>query len=308
MQAFRRQMEGSIPSGSAGLNLNAVKQSSRSLYLLDGQMSFDRAVLYAKIINSLDSIQKSYLDAMKGKGWASWPDISDGQIKSKMQKFPQGSGVAVMTYASDIFSWYAGSVTADVYFCPERHGTYYGGFYIKDAPAMGHEGYSISEQLTATAGSPLSDSSKGYVTPGQAAGFSDLVDIQRDYLYASSTSNIVAIRTQVSLLLRSLLTTVGSTDNIKNRVLELSEAYGDLDGENNYCYATVIAQVYKTLSVDQKAKLAALRKSIMSGTYSDGTPFDFSVCITPFLYSSIITDTSVLLSYINNTDYLFFEP
>ncbi len=57
-----------------------------------------------------------------------------------------------MTYASDLFSWYAGSVEADVYFCPERQGTYYGGFYMKDAPAIGHEGYSIDEQLTATAG------------------------------------------------------------------------------------------------------------------------------------------------------------
>ena len=25
-------------------------------------------------------------------------------------------------------SWYAGSVTADVYFCPERQGTYFGSF------------------------------------------------------------------------------------------------------------------------------------------------------------------------------------
>ena len=30
-------------------------------------------------------------------------------------------------------------VDADVYFCPERHGTYYGSFYMKDAPAVGHE-------------------------------------------------------------------------------------------------------------------------------------------------------------------------
>ncbi len=167
-------------------------------------MSFDRALLYANILNSMDSTQKAYLDAMKGKGWNSWPDITDDQINSKMQNLPQGTAVAVMTYASDMFSWYAGSVTADVYFCPERHGTYYGGFYIKDAPAVGHEGYSISEQLTATAGSALSDSSKGYVTADQAAAFSSLVDTQRANLYASPTSNIVTVRTQISTLLRSL--------------------------------------------------------------------------------------------------------
>ena len=74
-----------------------------------------------------------------------------------------------MTYASDMFSWYAGSLDADVYFCPERHGTYYGGFYIKDAPAVGHEGYSISEQLTATAGAALCDSLEGicHAEPGR---------------------------------------------------------------------------------------------------------------------------------------------
>ncbi len=308
MKAFRRQLENDIPAGATGLNLNAVKQASRNLYILDGQMSFDRALLYSKIINSMDSTQKAYLDAMKGKGWSSWPDISDDQINDKMRALPQGTSVAVMTYASDIFSWYAGSITADVYFCPERHGTYYGGFYIKDAPAVGHEGYSISEQLTATAGSALSDSSKGYVTADQAAAFSGLVDTQRANLYASPTSNIVMMRTQISTLLRSLLTTTGSTDDIKTQVLALSATYGDLDGEDNYNYATVIAQVYKTMTPDQKTRITALRKSIMSGTYSDGTSFDFSVCATPFLYSSAITDASLLAPYLNNTDSLFFEP
>ncbi len=308
MQAFRRQLDGSTPAGSNGLNLNAVRQASRALYLIDGQMSFDRALLYANILNSMDSTQKTYLNAMKGKGWASWPDISNDLIKAKMQKLPRDTSVAVMTYASDIFSWYAGSVTADVYFCPERHGTYYGGFYIKDAPAVGHEGYSINEQLTATAGSALSDSSRGYVTANQAAAFNNLVDIQRNNLYSSPISNIVNLRTQISTLLRSLMTTTVATDEIKNQVLALSETYGDLDGENNYHYATVISQVFNTLSAEQKTKFAALRKSIMSGTYSDGTAFDFSICTTPFLYSSVINDAGLLAPYISNTDYLFFEP
>ena len=53
MEAFRRLVDGNIPSGSSGLNLDAVKCASQQLYLLDGQISFDRAVLYANIINSL---------------------------------------------------------------------------------------------------------------------------------------------------------------------------------------------------------------------------------------------------------------
>jgi hypothetical protein len=308
MKAFRRVLNGDIPSGSAGLNLNAVKKASRELYGLDGQISLDRAVLYAGIIKSLDWTQKAYLDAMKGKGWKSWPDVTDAQVRSRLQGLPQGTGVAVMTYASDLFSWYAGSVEADVYFCPERQGTYYGSFYIKDAPAIGHEGYGINEQLTATAGSALSDSTKGYVTAGQAEITTNLVDKQRNNLYASTQSSIVGVRAQIATLLRSLLTTSGPTDAIQAQVLALSATYGDLDGENNYYYAIAFAQLHGTLSADQKTKLAALRKSIMSGIYADGTPFDFSVCTTPFLYSAAITDTSVLVPYIGNTDYLFFEP
>jgi hypothetical protein len=125
-------------------------------------------------------------------------------------------------------------------------------------------------------------------------------------LYASATSSIVKMRTDIDTLLRDLMTSTDSSDSIKAQVLELSGTYGDLDGENNYNYAIVFAQFYNTLSDYQKTQLAALRKSIMSGKYSDGTAFDFSVCETPFLYSSVITDLSLLDPYIDNTDYLFF--
>ncbi len=308
MKAFRRVLDSDLPAGSAGLNLNAVKKASRELYLIDGQISFDRAVLYADVLRSMDSTQKAYLDAMKGKGWSSWPNITDEQIKTKMSGLPQGTAVAVMTYAGDLFSWYAGSLDADVYFCPERHGTYFGSFYIKDAPAIGHEGYSIDEQLTATAGAALSDSAKGYVTSEQAAAMSSLVDKQKANLYSSPTSNIVQARTQIAAQLRSLLTGTASVDAVKAEVLRLSAIYGDLDGENNHAYATVFTQVYRTLSADQKTRLATLRKSIMSGTYADGTPFDYSVSATFYLYSGVIKDTSVLTPYIANADFLFFEP
>ena len=305
MQAFRRLIESDVPTSASGLSLAVVKQASRDLYVVDGQLAFDRALLYARILTSLSSTQLAYLDAMKGKGWKSWPDITDDQIKTRMAGLPPGSAVAVMTYAGDLFSWYAGSIDADVYFCPERHGTYYGSFYIKDAPAVGHGGYSIDETLTATAGSALSDSSRGYVTQDQATAVSSLVDTQRASLYASSTTSIVGIRTQIATLLRGLLVSTASADSVKAQVLSLSATYGELDGENNYWYATVFARVFGTLSDAQKAKLATLRKSILSGTYADGSSFDFTVCQTPFLYSSVIVDTSALAPYISDTDYLF---
>ncbi len=308
MKAYRRLLDGDIPNGSTGLNLNAIKEASQELYVLDGQISFDRALLYATILNSMDLNQKAYLDAMKGKGWSSWPDVADSQISTRMKGLPQGTSVAVMTYAGDLFSWYAGSVEADVYFCPERHGTYYGSFYIKDAPAIGHEGYSIDEQLTATAGSALCDSSKGYVTPEQADVISSLVEIQRDNLYASATANIVQTRRNIATLLRSLLTSTAASDTVRDQVLTLSAVYGNLDGENNFHYANVFAKVYQTLTVQQKEKLAVLRQSIMSGTYADGTPFDYSVSTTMYLYSSVIADMSLIEPYVANTEYLFFEP
>lgn len=305
MKAFRRLMAGETPAGAPSLSLSAVKAASRELYLIDGQISFDRALLYAGIYASMTSAQKAYFDGMKGKGWKSWPDIADSQIRDKMSRLPEGTAVAVMTYASDLFSWYAGSLDADVYFCPERHGTYYGSFYIKDAPAVGHEGYSISEQLTATAGAVLSDSSLGYVTAEQAALIAGLADTQRNNLYAGSP-NIVQTRWQIASLLRSLIVSTTGSDAVKSQVLELSGQYGELDGEDNYHYATVFAQAYKSMSAAQKENLTVLRKSIMSGKYADGTPFDYSLCETPFLYSSPIADAGVLIPYTSQTD-TFFE-
>jgi len=304
MKVFRRLLENDIPVGTTGLSLAAVKTASRELYIIDGQISFDRALLYANIISSMDADQKAYIAAMKGKGWNSWPDISNAQVNSKMSTLPAGTAVAVMTYASDLFSWYAGSVEADVYFCPERHGTYFGSFYIKDAPAVGHEGYSIDEQLTATAGAALCDSAKGYVTTAQADVMSSLITTQKNNLYAASSS-IVQIRTQIAALLRTLLTSTSSSAAVQAQVLALSQTYGDLDGENNYNYAKIFTQVYQSLSAAQKTKLADLRQSIMSGTYADGTSFDYSLCTTPFLYSGVISDTTVLIPYIGATDGFF---
>ena len=308
MKAFRRLMDGDIPSGTTELNLTEIIAASRELYELDGQISYDRAVVFADIFRSMDWTQTDYLDEMKGKGWSSWPDVDETLIKEKLQSLSHDESVAVMTYAGDLYSWYAGSLEADIYFCPERQGTYYGSFYVKDAPAIGVEGYNIDEQLTATAGAALIDSSKGYVSSSQATLITSLVDIQRENLYAG-TSNIVKARTDISTALRSLITTTEPSDDFKAavlaEVLEKSAIYGELDGENNYYYANFFTQLYASLTDDQKAKLATLRESIMSGTYDDGTPFDFSVATTPFLYSAEITDTTVLDPYISNTDDLF---
>ena len=312
MQAFRRTVENDLPPGSRGLNVNAVKQVSRDLYLIDGAISFERAVLYSTIVRSLTPTQKARLDGMKGKGWASWPDVTDDQVRAKTQGLAAGTAVLVMTYASDIYSWSEGSLEADVYFCPERHGTYYGGFYIKDAPAVGHEGYGIDEQLTATAGSALVDARSGYVTATQASAMSALVDRQRSSLYAGGSSSIVGVRTDIATLLRSLLsplqTPQAALNTMQTRVLALSATYGELDGEMNHAYATTFASIYQSMSASQRTKLTTLRRQILTGRYADGTPYDYTTATTSYLYAEPVRDGRVLEPYTGNTDWLFFEP
>jgi len=306
MKAFRRQLDGDIPAGSSGLSLDAVKAASSDLYKLDGQICFDRAVVYTGIYRTLSTSQKAHLDTMKAGGFDSWTVSSDMEatVKNLMRGVTQDVSVALMTYASDLFSWYAGSIDADVYFCPERQGTYFGSFYIKDAPAIGHEGYKIDESLTANAGKYFLDQ---LATTHLDSLVTNIVDQQRNDLYAGM-ENIVKIRTDISTLLRSLITASVPTDQFKaqllDQVLEKSGTYGELDGEIVHSYAMAFAQVYKSMNDTQKANLTAMRKTIMSGTYN-GEPFDYSVCTTPYLYSVVINDVSVLDPYISNTDYLF---
>lgn len=307
MDAFRRLIDGNVPTGSKGLNLNAVKKQSRALYLIDGQIAFDRALLYANVYNTLTPTQITYLEAMKGKGFNGWPSITQSQVDAKMKTLPKGTSTLVMTYAGDIFSWYEGSLYADVYFCPERHGTYYGGFYIKDAPAVGVAGYSIDEALTNRAGSALIDPSLGYVTQAQATPIASLVNAQRNFLYSGDV-NIVSIRTQIAMLLRKLMVSTADGPDINTNVLSLSGTYGDLDGEANYDYTVAFAALNNSLSDTQRAKLTDLRRSILSGTYSNGAPFDFTVATNAYLYADPITNTGVLTPYLSQSDFMFFEP
>ena len=84
--------------------------------------------------------------------------------------------VLVSTYATQLFAWYLGSVEGDTYFCPERHGTYFGSFYMKDIPPLtAREAVTIDTNLTADMGQSLLNT----LDTSQAALITDLVDIQR---------------------------------------------------------------------------------------------------------------------------------
>jgi len=101
--------------------------------------------------------------------------------------------VAVMTYSSEMFSWFAGSLDADTYFCPERHGMYFGGFGMKTAPAMGKDDYAISTDLTGDSGRDF----LAQLTVDQRNELTSLVDVQRPLLV-----EIAEVRRDMSAELR----------------------------------------------------------------------------------------------------------
>ena len=276
VKAFRRQLEGDLPSGSAGLDKNAVMEYSAELYRIDGQISYDRAKLLGGIVRSMTTRQRAALDSLKAlQGVGHWDSTLVDPLRDL--HLDQDVNVAVMTYASEMYAWYAGSVEADIYFCPERQGTYFGSFYLKDWPAMGNPNYTIDEQLTARAGEDF----LATLTDSQATVMTGLVDLQRADLY-----EIVERRQDIATQLRRFMTEA-SIDSAA--VMELSDRYGELDGEIVYYYATRMAAVSQALSAAQRAEVTALADSLGYLPPTEG-----------FLYSQPIP-----MPEIPNTDFLF---
>ena len=262
MKAFRGQLEGTIPPESSGLDKAAVMAYSAKLYDVDASISLERAKTYAGVIRSLNQTQRAYLDKMASGGMLTWPVVDASAV---LKNSGQDNSVAMRTYASEMFAWYAGNVTSDVYFCPERQATYFGSFYMKDRPAMGNPNYSISTNLTGDSGEAFLD----LLTGTQRAQVTSLVDIQRSDLY-----EIVAKRTAIATECRRALT--GNTID-ETLVRSLSARYGELDGEISYYYATHFAEVGKTVGNDQKVKMNVLRN------------LDGFTCEGAYLYSQPIS-------------------
>lgn len=150
-KAFRRLIDGDLPLGTSGLNMYVVMSYTSDLYRIDGLISYNRAQLFGQVINSLSTTQKAKFDALKNlNGIGNWDSTISNPLEAL--KLQQDVNVAVMTYASEMYAWYAGTVKSDVYFCPEWHGTYFGSFYLKDWPAMGNPNYTIDEKMTADTG------------------------------------------------------------------------------------------------------------------------------------------------------------
>ena len=276
MKAFRRLLENDLPDNCTELDKDMVMDYSAMLYRIDGQISYDRAQLLGSIVRSLSAGQKTVFTDLKVlDGVGNWNRTLDDPLSSL--NLSHDVNVAVMTYASEMYSWYAGSIEADTYFCPERQGTYFGSFFLKDWLAMGNLNYTIDEQLTASAGEDFLN----VLNTTQKELVIGLVDIQKDDLYA-----IVDCREQISTELRKFMSQSVIDSAL---VMELAEQYGELDGEIVYNYAVQFAAVYASLSETQSNELETLVGAI-GYIHPDGA----------FLYSDPITMPDII-----NTGFLF---
>ncbi len=279
IKAFCRELNADVPSGSKGLNKEAVMRYVGDVFASDAELSYKRAQIFGQIASSFTPEQKKYLAQMHFGDFNSWPDVDMDKYK-----LPRGTeklvNVAYMTYASEFFSWYAGSIEADTYFCPERHGTYFGGFYMKDMPAMGKRDYNISTSVTGDSGKmfldTLNETQRGYVT--------GIIESQRKALL-----EIIVVRKNISCELRKFLK--GEIPD-KNKIIEMGRRYGELDGEMSWYYAIAFAKVKRTLTPEQNATLVKLRN--LEGYQS--APY--------YIYSQAMKEKPAL----PDTDSFFFQP
>jgi Spy/CpxP family protein refolding chaperone len=273
IQAFCRNLTGNRPAGSQGLDRAAVMKYTSGVFESSGALAYQRAETYGQIVRSLTDQQKAEFARLKFGDSRTWPDVPEAFDRRSVG---HDVHVAVMTYASEFFSWYAGSVESDTYFCPEGHGTYFGSFYMKDAPAVHQKNYSISTSLTGDSGEAF----LAALNPAQCEQITGLVELQRKDL-----QDIVTSRRAIATELRKFET--GDTAS-KDKVLELSRHYGELDGELSYYYATQFAEVNKTLTAEQRTTLKKLR-----GIEGFTAP-------KPFVYADPIASPDI-----PNTDFLF---
>jgi phosphatidylethanolamine-binding protein (PEBP) family uncharacterized protein len=187
-----------------------------------------------------------------------------------------------------MLAWYLGNVDADVYFCPERQGTYFGSFFMKDVKAMHNPSYTIDSNMTAKMGdaflAALDAAQKGLVTGLVAEQKADLL-------------SIVAKRDEISRALRNFLAAGGAVD--ESAIVNLARQYGELDGEISYYYATNFSAVGSTLTPAQEGTLMALRKTATAE--EGGIPDYDSMCGNGYLYSAPLPAPPTVM----NTDFMF---
>jgi len=276
--SFHRQLDGKIPAGSAGLDQVAVTRYTGDIFAFDAKLSLRRAEVMAQVAASLTAEQKAYLGRMKFGDFNTWPEMDErDKLKAGGRGKPPLFNVAYMTYASEFFSWTAGNLEADTYFCPERHGTYFGGFYMKDMPAMGKRDFDISTSVTGESGRALLEN---VLTETQRREITEILGKQRKAIMET-----IEVRRSIARELRKLL--AGEKPD-RQKIIALGRRYGELDGEMSWHYAMAFAKVSRTLTADQRRQLQRLRN--LDDYPSTGA----------YLYSRRIE-----LPELPNTDFLF---
>jgi Spy/CpxP family protein refolding chaperone len=282
IKAFHRQRDSQIPAGSSGLNKDAVMRAVGEIFALDAALSLRRAEAMGRVAVSLTPDQKAYLGKMKFGDFSTWPAMDErDKIRQQGRGRTKMYNVAYMTYASEFFSWTAGSIEADTYFCPERHGTYFGGFYMKDMPAMGKRDYDISTSVTGESGRTFLHD---VLTPEQRKQIESILDLQRKAL-----DETVTVRRAISRELRKYLS--GQTPDEK-ALIALGRRYGELDGEMSWYYTMALARVNQTLTPQQRDALQRLRN--LEG-------YESAPC---YIYS----EGAKINPELGNTDAFFFMP
>jgi hypothetical protein len=245
IKAFHLEKERKTP----GLDKQAVINHVGDIFEKDAELSIRRAEVMAKVYRSLTDEQKEYLGKMKFGDFNTWPAIDErDKVKRSGGEKSKLFNVAYMTYASEFFSWTAGNIEADTYFCPERHGTYFGGFYMKDMPAMGKRDYDISTSVTGDSGRTFVEK---ILNTRQAKLIEKIPDLQRTLLMET-----IDVRREFATELRKLLT--GETPDRK-KLLSLGRRYGELDGEMSCIYTMAFAEINRTLTDGQREELRSLR-------------------------------------------------
>ncbi len=304
IKAFRRLLDKDLPDGATGLDKSAVTEFTADLYEIDANISYNRADVIGGIVAELTPAQKTELDELlaafntlfenTGAGGTiasgDWPEACQNKVDLKDFGLTVSDGpVLVSTYAGQLFSWHHGSIEGDTYFCPERHGTYFGSFYMKDIPPLtATEPVTIDSNLTADMGQAfldaLDDTQEGLVT--------GLVTIQSTDLTA-----LVAKRQEVSEKLRLFK---DGTSVAKDEVVALIRQYGEYEGAMMYHYATNFATVGNTLTEAQEETVMGLRLAYYEGFSDYQANSNAYDCSGAWLYAS-----KVAMPVIENTDFLF---
>lgn len=274
MDAFRRNLNTiTIPVSATALSRERATVYCANLYKLDADLSYNRAIMMGEIVQSLTTDQKSYLANMTFNNFNTWPNVPEDSVLKK--SMTNTEFVAVMTYASEFFSWYKGGLNADIYFCPERHGTYFGGFFLKDYPAMNNPNYFIPLNLTAESGQAFLN----VLDPTQRALIASIIPEQKTLL-----TEIAQVRESICKEMRKAMN--GQTID-KAAIYQWIGRYGELDGSMSALYALRFGEVNKTLTPAQMAQLMTIRNLnvVPTGAYRFASPVPYPV--------------------LPNTDYLF---